>query len=96
MNLNKDLQVAGYVMIPRALLLRAFEENREAVGDMNAFLRVLTYVNYAEGMTKCCNIEVACRRGESVISFSSYFFSVVCLMPFLEYVTVILLIYCPS
>ena len=72
MNLNKDLQVAGYVMIPRALLLRAFEENREAVGDMNAFLRVLTYVNYAEGMTKCCNIEVACRRGESVISFSHW------------------------
>ena len=72
MNLNKDLQVAGYVMIPRALLLRAFEENREAVGDMNAFLRVLTYVNYAEAVTKCCNIEVACRRGESVISFSHW------------------------
>ena len=62
MNLNKDLQVAGYVMIPRALLLRTFEEHREAVGDMNAFLRVLTYVNYAEAMTKCCNTEVACRR----------------------------------
>lgn len=72
MNLNKDLQVAGYVMIPRALLLRTFEEHREAVGDMNAFLRVLTYVNYAEAMTKCCNTEVACRRGESVISFSHW------------------------
>lgn len=69
MNIRKDLQVAGYVMIPRALLLKAFEEHHEAEGDVNAFLRVLTYVNYAGTVAKCYHTEITCQRGESVISF---------------------------
>ena len=48
MNIFNDLKVSGYVMIPRSLLLKAFEECPEASGDMAAFLRVLTYVNYKE------------------------------------------------
>jgi len=69
MNICRDLLVTGYVMIPRALLLKAFEEHREAEGDVSAFLRLLTYVNYAETVARYYHTEITCRRGESVISF---------------------------
>lgn len=69
MNIFNDLKVSGYVMIPRSLLLKAFEECPEASGDMAAFLRVLTYVNYTEATVKRQESDIVCGRGESVISF---------------------------
>ena len=69
MNIFNDLKVSGYVMIPRSLLLKAFEECPEASGDMAAFLRVLTYVNYKEATVKRQESDIVCGRGESVISF---------------------------
>lgn len=59
-------------MIPRALLLKAFDEHHEASGDMEAFLRILTYVNYAEAVVRRVNTNVVCARGESVISYSHW------------------------
>lgn len=70
--MNKNLKAVGYVMIPRDLLLRAFDEHPEAGGDMEAFLRILTYVNYAEAVVKRESKEVVCARGESVISYSQW------------------------
>lgn len=69
MNIYKDLQVSGYVMVPRALLLRVFEEHPVAGGDMEAFLRIMTYVNYADKVVKHRKSDVVCARGESIISF---------------------------
>ena len=47
-------------------------EHPEAGGDMDAFLRILTYVNYAEAVVKRESREVLCARGESVISYSQW------------------------
>lgn len=69
MNIYKDLKVSGYVMVPRALLLKVFEEHSAASGDMEAFLRILTYVNYADKVAKHGRKDIVCARGESVISF---------------------------
>ena len=66
------MKTIGYVMIPRDLLLKAFDEHPEAGGDMDAFLRILTYVNYAEAVVKRESREVLCARGESVISYSQW------------------------
>ena len=70
--MNGNLRIAGYVMIPRDLLLKAFDEHREASGETEAFLRILTYVNYAEAVVKRTNREVSCARGESVISYKGW------------------------
>ncbi|WP_044269262.1 hypothetical protein [Bacteroides timonensis] len=67
--MDQNLKNAGYVMVPRALLLEVFDERREAGGDMEAFLRVLTYVNYAEMVVTREQRNVVCARGESVISY---------------------------
>ena len=39
---------------------------------MEAFLRILTYVNYAEAVVKRVNTNVVCARGEPVISYSHW------------------------
>ena len=70
--MDRKLKTIGYVMIPRDLLLKAFDEHPEAGGDMDAFLRILTYVNYAEAVVKRESREVLCARGESVISYSQW------------------------
>ena len=70
--MDRNLGTTGYVMIPRALLLKAFDEHHEASGDMEAFLRILTYVNYAEAVVRRVNTNVVCARGESVISYSHW------------------------
>ena len=70
--MDRKLKTIGYVMIPRDLLLKAFFEHPEAGGDMDAFLRILTYVNYAEAVVKRESREVLCARGESVISYSQW------------------------
>jgi len=70
--MDRNLGTTGYVMIPRALLLKAFDEHHEASGDMEAFLKILTYVNYAEAVVRRVNTNVVCARGESVISYSHW------------------------
>lgn len=35
--MDRKLKTIGYVMIPRDLLLKAFDEHPEAGGDMDAF-----------------------------------------------------------
>lgn len=72
MNVYRDLQVNGYVMVPRALLLKVFEEHPVASGDMEAFLRVLTYVNYTDKVARYRKMNINCARGESVYSFSHW------------------------
>ena len=56
--MDRNLGTTGYVMIPRALLLKAFDEHHEASGDMEAFLRILTYVNYAEAVVRLSLIHI--------------------------------------
>lgn len=68
---NNWLRV-GYVMVSRALLMSMCEKQGAANGDEEAFLRVLTHVNYKTKVAWCNGVEVTCARGESVISFMGW------------------------
>ena len=67
--MKNNLLRTGYVMVSRALLMEVYEKQGEASCNEEAFLRVLTHVNY-KSTTVCINgAEVCCARGESVITF---------------------------
>lgn len=67
--MKNNLLRTGYVMVSRALLMEVYEKQGEASCNEEAFLRVLTHVNY-KSTTVCINgSEVCCARGESVITF---------------------------
>lgn len=59
---NNWLRV-GYVMVSRALLMSMCEKQGAANGDEEAFLRVLTHVNYKTKVAWCNGVEVTCARG---------------------------------
>ena len=65
---NNSLRM-GYVMVSRALLLDIYGKRGAADGEEEAFLRVLTHVNYRDTTVLHGGVQVACGRGESVISF---------------------------
>lgn len=56
-------------MVSRALLLDIYEKRGAADGEKEAFLRVLIHVNYRDATVLHGGVQVACHRGESVISF---------------------------
>ena len=64
---NNSLRM-GYVMVSRALLLDIYGKRGAADGEEEAFLRVLTHVNYRDTTVLHGGVQVACGRGESVIS----------------------------
>lgn len=55
-------------MVSRALLLTMYEKQGMAITDEEAFLRILTHVNYRNAVVWHDGVEIACSRGESVIS----------------------------
>ena len=59
----------GYVMVSRALLMEVYGKRGAATSKEEAFLRVLTHVNYRNAVTLCNGTETTCARGESVITF---------------------------
>lgn len=67
--MENNLLKTGYVMVSRALLMEMCEKQGKAMTDEEAFLRILTHVNYKNAETWCNGIRMTCARGESVISF---------------------------
>lgn len=59
----------GYVMVSRALLQEICEKKGAACCEEEAFLRVLTNVNFKPAVVFCNGAGVQCARGESVITF---------------------------
>ena len=57
----------GYVMVSRALLQEICEKKGAACCEEEAFLRVLTNVNFKPAVVFCNGAGVQCARGESVI-----------------------------
>jgi len=70
--MNENLLNMGYIMVSRALLVEIYEDVHEARGDAEAFLRVLTHVNFKDAIGRRNGMNIACARGESVISFSRW------------------------
>ena len=56
-------------MVSRALLMEICEKQGKALTDEEAFLRILTHVNYKNVVTWFNGVQLTCARGESVISF---------------------------
>lgn len=59
---NNSLRM-GYVMVSRALLLDIYGKRGAADGEEEAFLRVLTHVNYRDTTVLHGGVQVACGRG---------------------------------
>lgn len=70
--MENNLLRTGYVMVSRALLMAMCEKQGMAITDEEAFLRILTHVNYRNAVTWYNGVEVICVRGESVISFTGW------------------------
>lgn len=70
--MKDDLLKTGYVMVSRALLLDVYGKRGAANGEEEAFLRVLTFVNYRDVVTLYNGVQVTCARGESIISFTGW------------------------
>ena len=63
----------GYVMVSRALLVGMFENHGEALGDEEAFLRLLVHVNYRSASVSAPLGKVlTCERGESTMPFARW------------------------
>ena len=62
----------GYVMVSRALLQEICEKKGAACCEEEAFLRVLTNVNFKPAVVFCNGAGVQCARGESVITFMGW------------------------
>lgn len=56
-------------MVSRALLMKVYEKQGAASSEEEAFLRVLTHVNYKNTVVYCNGVQIICARGESVISY---------------------------
>lgn len=70
MNLKKSDR--GYIMIARALLTNICNEHPKASGNFEAFLRVLTNVNFETATFRYNGETRECKRGESIISFAHW------------------------
>ncbi len=63
----------GYVMVPRRLLVGMFENHGEALGDEEAFFRLLVHVNYRSASVSAPLGKVlTCERGESTMPFARW------------------------
>lgn len=62
----------GYILFPKVLFEEQMKANKKANGHFDAFLLVLTHVNYSQ--TDCCigGQHFACMRGESIMSINHW------------------------
>lgn len=70
--MKNNLLRMGYVMVSRALLQEICEKKGAACCEEEAFLRVLTNVNFKPAVVFCNGAGVQCARGESVITFMGW------------------------
>ena len=71
-SMKNNLLRMGYVMVSRALLQEICEKKGAACCEEEAFLRVLTNVNFKPAVVFCNGAGVQCARGESVITFMGW------------------------
>lgn len=67
-----DYLKKGYILFPKALFEEQMKVNKKAEGHFEAFILVLTHVNYS---TTTCNINgfhFECQRGESIMSLNHW------------------------
>lgn len=62
----------GYILFPKVLFEEQMKINKKAQGHFEAFILVLTHVNYST--IECCvnGHRFECQRGESIMSFNHW------------------------
>ena len=62
----------GYVLVPKSLLAYKFSRKDSSFSYLEAFLMVLTKVNYDDKEAKIKGETITCKRGESFLSFANW------------------------
>ena len=68
----EDLLKKGYILFPKVLFEEQMEITKQATGSFDAFILVLTHVNYSTTQCRINNYVFECRRGESVLSINHW------------------------
>lgn len=62
----------GYILIPKKILTHNFNQKDSSFSYLEAFLMVLTKVNFEDTEIKIKGCALVCKRGESALSFASW------------------------
>lgn len=62
----------GYILFPKVLFEEQMKMTKNATGSFEAFILVLTHVNYSTVTCRVNGQTFECRRGESVISLTHW------------------------
>ncbi len=62
----------GYILFPKVLFEEQMKATKSAVGNFDAFIIVLTHVNFSPKECQIKNLKFKCLRGESAMSIDSW------------------------
>lgn len=69
---TEDLLKKGYILFPKVLFEEQMKTTKGATGDFDAFILVLTHVNYSTTTCRMNDCTFECHRGESVLSIAHW------------------------
>lgn len=69
---TEDLLKKGYILFPKVLFEEQMKVTKGATGDFDAFILVLTHVNYSTTTCRMNDYTFECHRGESVLSIAHW------------------------
>ena len=69
---TEDLLKKGYILFPKVLFEEQMKTTKGATGDFDAFILVLTHVNYSTTSCRMNDCTFECHRGESVLSIAHW------------------------
>ena len=62
----------GYILVPKALISIILNQMEEEFSYVDAFLMILTKVNYMEAIATYRGHKILCKRGESIITIDGW------------------------
>ena len=62
----------GYVLLPKNLLIYSLNQKEKDLSYLDAFLMLLTKVNYKDNTAVIRGSKIECKRGESFLSYNSW------------------------
>ena len=69
---TEGLLKKGYILFPKVLFEEQMKTTKGATGDFDAFILVLTHVNYSTTTCRMNDCTFECHRGESVLSIAHW------------------------
>ena len=62
----------GYILIPKSMIEDFFKTGSQTEGYLEAWIQVLTRVNYSDTEVCVQGNRIVCRRGEAVYSYNQW------------------------